>query len=315
MGTWTLWIAFHISVAFFLLLDFTLFHRHVHQVSLREAALESTAWVALSLGFGLWIFVAQGRGPGLEFFAGYLIEKSLSVDNVLLFLLIFQYFRVDPRYQHRLLFWGVLGALALRGGMVAAGTVLIHRFDWILYAFGAFLLIAGIKLFSSNHSVHPEKNPLVRWAEQLIPMSQSAAGPQLFVRERGRWLATRLFLVVLVIETTDLLFAVDSVPAVFGVTRDPFLVYTSNVCAILGLRALYFLMAGILPLFRYLNKGLAVILLFIGAKMIAEPRLHISTGMSLVIVGSVLGIATILSILGAKMDRGKQQHLNPRGGL
>jgi len=309
MGTWTLWIAFHAGVTFFLLLDFAFFHRRAHQVSIREAALESAAWVALSLGFGFWIYAAHGRGPGLEFVTGYLIEKSLSVDNVFLFLVIFHYFRVDPRYQHRLLFWGVLGALALRGGMVAAGTILIHRFDWILYVFGAFLLVAGYKLFAADHSIHPDKNPMIRWVEHLIPMSKSATGPQLFVRESGRWLATRLFLVVLVIETTDLLFAVDSVPAVFGVTRDPFLVYTSNICAILGLRALYFLLAGILPLFRYLDKGLAVILLFIGAKMLVEPWLHISTGMSLVIVCSVMGIATILSMLGAKMKQSDQQNL------
>ena len=203
-------------------------------ISLREAALESAVWVALSVAFGLWIFFSHGRGPGLEFFTGYLIEKSLSVDNVLLFLLIFQFFRVDPRYQHRLLFWGVLGALVMRGVMIGAGVVLIHRFEWILYLFGAFLLYAGFKLFGAEHSLHPEKNPVMRWVQEILPMSKSEAGQQLFVRESGRWLATPLFLVAIVLETTDLVFAVDSIPAVFGVTHDPFIVYTSNVCAILG---------------------------------------------------------------------------------
>ena len=174
MGTWTLWIAFNAGVALFLLLDLGLFHRRAHVISLREAALESAAWVALSLGFGLWIFISHGRGPGLEFFTGYVIEKSLSVDNVFVFLLIFQYFRVDPRYQHRLLFWGVLGALVLRGAMIGAGAVLIARFEWILYLFGAFLLYAGFKLFGADHSVHPEKNPVVRWAQKFLPMSQTA---------------------------------------------------------------------------------------------------------------------------------------------
>jgi tellurite resistance protein TerC len=315
MGSWTLWTAFNAGVALFLLLDLGLFHRRAHVIALREAALESAVWVALSIAFGLWIFFSHGRGPGLEFFTGYLIEKSLSVDNVFLFLLIFQFFRVDPRYQHRLLFWGVLGALVLRGAMIGVGTVLIHRFDWILYLFGAFLLYAGFKLFGADHSVHLEKNPAVRWARKIVPMSQAGAGQKLFVRENGRWLATPLFLVVLVLETTDLVFAADSIPAVFGVTRDPFLVYSSNVCAILGLRAFYFLLAGILPYFRYLDEGLAVVLMFIGAKMLAEPWVHVSTGLSLAIVGGVIAIATTISILAAKMGARKRKTLHYQGRL
>ena len=307
MGTWTLWIAFHAGVALFLLLDLGLFHRRAHTISLREAAIESTIWVALSVGFGLWIFVSHGRGPGLEFFTGYVIEKSLSVDNVFLFLLIFQFFRVEPRYQHRLLFWGVLGALVLRGTMIAVGTVLIHGFDWILYLFGAFLLYAGFKLFGGHPSVNPENNPVLRWARKVFPMSQTGAGQKLFVQENGHWLVTPLFLVVLVLETTDLIFAVDSIPAVFGVTHDPFLVYSSNVCAILGLRAFYFLLAGILPYFRYLDKGLAVVLMLIGTKMLAEPWMHISTALSLILVCGVLVVAVIASVIAVKPrgDRGK----------
>jgi tellurite resistance protein TerC len=302
MGTWTLWVAFNAGVALLLLLDLGLFHRRAHAVALREAAIESGVWVALSVSFGFWIFFSHGRGPGLEFFTGYVIEKSLSVDNVFVFLLIFQFFRVDSRYQHRLLFWGVLGALVMRGAMIGVGAILIQRFDWILYLFGAFLLYAGFKLFGAEHSVHPEKNPVVHWMQKILPMSKSDAGQRLFVREGGRWLVTPLFLVVIVLETTDLVFALDSIPAIFGVTRDPFLVYSSNVCAILGLRAFYFLLAGILPYFKYLDEGLAVVLMFIGAKMLAEPWVHISTEISLAIVGVTIGISILISLLAVRHD-------------
>ena len=300
MGDWTLWIAFNVAVALLLGLDLALFQRRAHAVTLSEAALESAAWVALSVGFGTWIFVSRGRGPGLEFFAGYVIEKSLSVDNVFVFLLVFQYFRVEPRYQHRLLFWGVLGALVLRGAMIGAGTVLIERFDWILYLFGLFLIFVGFKLLRADHSVHPEKNPLLRWAQKLLPMASGETGANLIVRQARRWLFTPLFLVVIVLETTDLVLAVDSIPAVFGVTRDPFLVYSSNVCAILGLRAFYFLLAGILPYFRHLDEGLGLVLMFIGAKMIGDRWVHVSAGMSLAIVGSIIAVAVLASILRAQ---------------
>src|SRR4029077_20329143 len=300
MGTWPLWIAFNLGVALLLLLDVGLFHRRAHRITLREAALESTAWVALSLGFGAWIFVSHGRGPGLEFFAGYLVEKSLSLDNVFVFLVIFQYFRVDPRYQHRLLFWGVVGALVLRGVMIGTGVALIERFDWILYFFGAFLIYSGFKLFGADHAVHPEKNPVVRWSQKFLPISPAQETQELVVRQSGRWLFTPLFLVLIVLETTDFLLAVDSIAAVFGVTRDPFLVYSSNVCAILGLRALYFLLAGILQYFQYLDEGLALTVMFIGAKMLANPWVHISTGLSLLIVGAIIALSILVSMIRAK---------------
>jgi len=302
MGTWPLWISFNAAVALFLFLDLALFHRRAHAIALREAAIESAAWVALSLGFGAWIFISHGRGPGLEFFTGYVVEKSLSLDNVFVFLLIFQYFRVDPRYQHRLLFWGVVGALFLRGAMIAAGAALIARFEWIPYLFGAFLLYSGFKLFGADHAVHPEKNPVVRWTQKFLPMSRAEAPQGLFVREGGRWLFTQFFLVVVVLETTDMILAVDSVAAVFGVTRDPFLVYSSNVCAILGLRALYFLLAGILQYFQYLDEGLAIAVMFIGGKMLASPWVHISTGLSLAIVGGIIALSILISIIKAKMQ-------------
>jgi TerC family integral membrane protein len=303
MGTWPLWLAFHAGVALLLVLDLGLFHRRARVITLRAAAMESAAWVALSLSFGAWIFISHGRGSGLEFFTGYVIEKSLSLDNIFVFLLIFQYFRVDPRYQHRLLFWGVLGALVLRGALIGAGAALIARFDWVPYVLGAFLLYSGVKLFGADHAVHPEKNMLVRWAEKFLPMSRSEAPQKLIVRQDGRWLFTSFFLVVMVLETTDLVLAVDSVAAVFGVTRDPFIVYTSNVCAILGLRALYFLLAGILQYFQYLDEGLAITVMFIGAKMLANPWLHISTGVSLAIVGGIIALSIVISIIRSRMRR------------
>lgn len=302
MGGWPLWIAFNAGVALLLAIDLGLLHRRARTVSLREAAVESVAWVALSLGFGAWIYVSYGRSSGLEFFTGYLVEKSLSLDNVFVFLLIFQYFRVEPRYQHRLLFWGVLGALVLRGAMIGAGAALIARFAWVPYLLGAFLLYSGFKLFGADHAVHPEKNPVVRWAQKLLPMSDTQDGQKLLVRQGGRWLFTSFSLVVIVLETTDLLLAVDSVAAVFGVTRDPFLVYSSNVCAILGLRAFYFLLAGILPYFQYLDEGLAITVMFIGAKMLANPWVHISTGLSLAIVGGIVVLALLASIVRSKFQ-------------
>jgi tellurite resistance protein TerC len=300
MGTWPLWIGFNAGVAILLLFDLGLFHRRPHHIAPREAVLESLAWIALSLGFGTWIFFSHGRGPGLEFFAGYLVEKSLSLDNVFVFLLIFQYFRVEPRYQHRLLFWGVLGALVLRGVMVGMGAVLLERFDWVMYILGAFLLFSGFKLFGADHEVHPEKNPVVRWAQKILPMTDSAVGQSLMVRQNGLWFFTPFFIVVIVLETTDLLLAVDSIAAVFGVTRDPFIVYSSNVCAILGLRALYFLLAGVLQYFQFLDEGLAITVMFIGAKMLASPWVHISTGLSLAIVGGIIAVAVLVSVLKAR---------------
>ena len=309
MAGWTLWLAFNLGVVVLLALDLGLVHRRPREVSLRQAAIESTAWVALSLAFGAWIYFSHGRELGLEFFTGYLIEKSLSVDNVFVFLLVFQYFRVDARYQHRLLFWGVLGALILRGAMIGAGSLLVRRFEWVLYFFGAFLIYAGFTFFRAEPSVDPQKSLLVRWARHILPMSDAETGPALVVRQSGRWMFTPLFLVVIVLEMTDLVLAVDSIPAVFGVTRDPFLVYSSNVCAILGLRAFYFLLAGILPYFRYLDEGLGVVLMFVGGKMLAEKWAHISTGWSLAIVGSVIVVAGIASVVRAKPESPPVKHV------
>jgi len=299
MGTPALWIGFSAAVLALLALDLGVFNRHAHVVSLREAAFWSLLWVALSLTFGWWILRSHGSSAGLEFFTGYVIEKSLSLDNILVFLLVFRALGVQPQFQHRVLFWGVVGALVLRGIMIATGVGLIHRFSWILYVFGAFLLYAGVHLLIRGHKgFRPEGNPLLRWVRRIFPVAAGETGQHFFVVENGRTAVTSLFLALVVIEGADLLFALDSIPAVFGVTRDPFLVYSSNVCAILGLRSFYFLLAGVLPLFRYLDAGISSVLIFIGAKMLAEPWLHLPTSLSLIIVSALLGTAVVASLFG-----------------
>ena len=298
MGTLWLWIAFNLFVLVVLALDLGVLHRRPHIISLREAAVWSIIWVAVSLAFNLGLLHWYGRARALEFFTGYLIELSLSVDNLFVFILLFKYFAVDKRHQHRVLFWGILGLLVMRGAMIGLGVVLIRRFEWVLYLFGAFLIYAGLKMMlRKDEQVHPERNPVFRWARKFLPMTKEYVGQKMFVRSEGVWRATPLFLVLLVVETTDLAFALDSIPAIFGITRDPFIVYTSNVFAILGLRSLYFLLAGVMQYFRYLDEGLSVVLMFIGAKMLAEHWFHIPTHISLAVVGVVLSIAVIASVI------------------
>ncbi len=306
MGTPALWIFFNVSVVAMLAVDLFIFNRDAHKISLREATIWSVVWVALSLTFNYWILYTHGATPAIEFFTGYLIEKSLSMDNVFVFLLVFRAFGVAPKFQHRVLFWGVLGALVMRGLMIAVGTALVHRFEWVLYLFGAFLVYAGVRmLLLGQKDLHPERNPVLHWARRVFPMHETHDEPRFFVTRNGRRAITPLFLALVAVESTDLLFAVDSVPAVFGITRDPFIVYSSNVCAILGLRAFYFLLAGVLPLFRYLDQGISSVLIFIGAKMLAEPWIHLSTFVSLVVVGGLLVTAMIASILSARAARAR----------
>lgn len=305
MGTPALWALFNACVLAALALDLGVFHRRAHRVSFTEAAAWSAVWVLLSLGFDLWIYEAHGRTAALEFLAGYVVEKSLSVDNIFVFVLVFRAFGVAPGLQHRVLQWGLLGALVLRGAMIGIGTALVQRFAWILYPFGAFLLVSGVRmLWRGQHDLHPEQNPILRWARRVLPVSQQQKQETFFVKESGRTMVTPLFLALLVIEISDLVFAVDSIPAVFGITRDPFIVYTSNVCAILGLRAFYFLLAGALPYFRFLDAGLSAILIFIGGKMLAEPWIHLSTLAALSVIGLILGIAIGASLVAAR--RAKQ---------
>ena len=312
MGTLSLWIAFNVFVLLLLALDLGVLHRHAKVVSLKEAAWWSVIWVAVALVFNLSMLFwypagaadAARHARGLEFFFGYVIERALSVDNIFVFLVLFNYFGVESRYQYRVLFWGILGALLMRGAMIGAGVALIARFHWLLYVFGAFLVWTGAKmLFHKAEEVHPEHNPVLRLARRLLPITKNYEGEQFFVHRDGRWLATPLFLVLLVVETTDVAFALDSIPAIFGITRDPFVIYSSNVFAILGLRALYFLLAGIMPYFRYLSAGLSLVLMFIGAKMLAEPWLEIPILPSLGIVIGVLVFAVLASLAATLRER------------
>jgi tellurite resistance protein TerC len=297
------WLGFNAFVLAMLALDLGVFHRRAHAVSLREAAAWSAAWVSLALCFNLLVHVWMGPAAGLEFLTGYLIEKALSVDNLFVFVLIFSYFSVPAKYQHRILFWGILGALVLRGTMIAAGALLIQRFHWIVYVFGAFLVLTGVRMARQRGvAVAPESNPALRAVRALLPVTAGYHGQRFFVRERSagraRLAATPLFVVLVLVETTDVLFAVDSIPAIFAVTRDPFLVYSSNVFAILGLRALYFVLAGVVHRFHYLKVGLSVVLVFIGGKMLATGAgLEVPVGISLGVVATVLAGAIAGSLL------------------
>jgi tellurite resistance protein TerC len=298
MGTPFRWIAFNLFILLAIALDLRVFHRRAHKIGVREAAIASCGWVGISVLFGLAVLRLYGQQPALEFFTGYLIEKALSVDNLFLFLVIFRAFAVDERIQHRLLEWGVLGALIMRGVMIALGAELIAHFSWVLYFLGAFLIYAGLRmLFARKTEIHPEQNRIFRIARQHLRVTQDYQGEHFFVRNAGKLFATPLFLVLLVVEITDVTLAIDSIPAVFGVTRDAFIVYTSNVFAILGLRALYFLLAGVIDRLQYLDEGLALVLVFIGGKMIGEPWVHIPVGISLAVVAGVLMIALLASVL------------------
>ena len=298
MGTPLLWIAFNLFVLASIALDLGVFNRRLHKVGLREAGFSSLVWVGLAILFGVGILHYSGRQAGLEFFTGYLIEKALSVDNLFLFLVIFRTFAVDERFQHRMLEWGILGALLMRGAMILAGAELIQRFSWVLYVFGAFIVYAGIHmLFIKKEAIHPEQSFIFRLANKHLRVTRDYEGKHFFVRESGKLYATPLFLVLLVVEVTDITLAIDSIPAIFGITQDPFIVYTSNVFAILGLRALYFLLAGVLSRLRFLTLGLSLVLTFIGAKMIAHKWVDIPEHISLLVVAGILVLALGASLL------------------
>ena len=297
MGSPLTWIVFNAFVLLAIALDLRVFHRHPHKISLREAAIASFGWIGVSVLFGLGVLYFRGEQPALEFFTGYLIEKALSVDNLFLFLVIFRAFAVEDRLQHRVLEWGVVGALVMRGAMIAVGAELIEHFSWVLYVLGGFLVYAGIKIFFKKADLHPEESRIVRFASKHLRVARESDGEHFFVRSAGKIFATPLFVVLLVVEITDVTLAVDSIPAVYGITRDPFIVYTSNVLAILGLRALYFLLAGAIDRLRFLDEGLAIVLVFIGGKMIGERWVHIGVDVSLAVVGGVLLIALLCSVL------------------
>lgn len=291
------WAAFVAFVLVLLALDLFILHRDAHEVSVREAAASSAFWVSLGLGFGgvLWAF--EGSTTAGEYLAGYLIEKSLSVDNVFVFVLIFSYFSVPKAYQHRVLFWGVLGALVMRAAFIFAGAALLEAFHWVVYLFGAFLVFTGLKMFRHEElALDPSKNPVLRLVQRFIPMTTEYHGQRLLLRKDGALVATPLFAVLVLVETTDLIFAVDSIPAIFAVTRDPFIVFTSNVFAILGLRALYFLLAGVAHRFVYLKVGLAAVLVLVGTKMLLTDLYKVPIGLSLGLIGTILTVSIIASL-------------------
>jgi tellurite resistance protein TerC len=300
MDQFWLWIGFNAFVLAMLAVDLFVFHKEAHEVRAAEAAGWSVLWIALAVLFGSGVYRFMGPQAGLEFFAGYLIEKALSVDNIFVFVLIFGFFRVPPRYQHRVLFWGILGALIMRGGMIAAGAYLIQHFHWVIYVFGAFLVFTGVRMaIQKEHGLDPDSNPAIRLIRRVMPVTRAYHGQKFFVREhvagRLRLAATPLFVVVALVETTDLIFAVDSIPAIFAVTQDPFIVYSSNVFAILGLRALYFLLAEVIDRFHYLKLGLSVVLVFVGLKMLAADVYKVPVGVSLAVIAGVLGVAVAAS--------------------
>ena len=294
-----LWVGFNVFILAMLALDLGVFHRKTHVVSLKESLTWTGVWVALALVFNAGVWHFAGSGKALEFFTGYVIEKSLSVDNVFVFALLFSYFAVPPLYQHNVLFWGILGALLMRAIMIAAGAALITKFAWIIYVFGAFLILTGIKMIvKRDEEIHPERNPVVRWFKKLMPVTPAYRGDKFFVRENGIRMATPLFVVLLLVEFTDLIFAVDSIPAIFAVTKDPFIVYTSNVFAILGLRSLYFALAGVMDKFHYLKIGLGVVLAFVGVKMVlAHTAYKIDTLVSLGVIVLILATSVVWSLL------------------
>ncbi|MEJ5360845.1 MAG: TerC family protein [Spirochaetota bacterium] len=293
-----LWVGFNVFVLLMLLLDLGVFNRKAHEIKVKEAVLWTIFWIVLSLMFNAGIYFYAGYQKALLFFTAYLVEKSLSMDNIFVFLMLFTYFKVNPIYQHKVLFWGVLGALVMRAIFIFAGIALIEKFDWILYVFGVFLIYTGYKMMKEkDKEIHPEKNPVLKLARAMLPVTSDYRNGYFFVKENGKQFVTPLFIVLLVIESTDVVFAVDSIPAVLAISHDPFIVYTSNVMAILGLRALYFALAAVMRLFRFLHYGLSVILIYVGCKMIAaQVGYHIPTEISLGIIAFVLTASIVTSI-------------------
>jgi len=329
------YVLFTLFILFMLGLDLGVFHRHSHTVSIREAVTWSVVWIILSLTFNVLVYFAyerhwfdlglladgavkRGKLAAMEFFTGYVVEKALSVDNIFVFLLIFNYFRVPAQYQHKVLFWGILGALIMRALFIAAGAVLISRFDWILSVFGAFLVYTGFRmLWSKDKQIEPEKNPVLRIFRRFTPVTPAFEGDRFFVRRelrlpatngsaaaptRMQRFATPLFVVLLLVETTDVIFAVDSIPAIFGITQDPFIVYTSNIFAILGLRALYFALGGLMTMFHYLHYGLSAVLIFVGGKMLAHSVWKPSMALALGVIVGILALSVTASLMWPRKD-------------
>jgi tellurite resistance protein TerC len=298
IGSTALWIGFIAFVLAMLALDLGVFHRKAHAIGTREALVLSLVWIALALVFNVGVYFWFGSERALEFLTGYLIEKALSVDNLFVFLVVFSYFAVPVALQHRVLFWGILGALLMRAAFILAGAALIQEFHWVIYVFGAFLVFTGIRILVHREGeIHPERNPVLRLFRRVVRSVSDYRDSRFLVKEAGRWYATPLLMVLVVVEATDVVFAVDSIPAIFAITTDPFIVFTSNIFAILGLRAIYFLLAGMIGKFRYLKVGLGLVLAFVGAKMLLADVVKVPIALSLGIVGGVLGLSVAASLL------------------
>jgi tellurite resistance protein TerC len=298
------WIVFNAVILLLLFFDLTVISRKHRVVPFRQALLMSAFWIALAMAFALFVHQWMGATKSLEFLTGYLLEEALSVDNLFVFILLFAYFKVPPEEEKTVLFWGIIGALIMRGIFIAAGVALVQRFHWILYVFGVFLIWTGFQLMrGGDEQQDPSRNIVLKFCRRFLPLTDTYEGKSFFVRRDGRLLATPLFVVLLVVETTDILFATDSIPAILAITRDPFIVYTSNVFAILGLRSLYFALAGMMKLFHYLNYGLSVVLMFIGAKMLVPERYHIPTWVALAVVAGVLALSVLASLLFPKKEK------------
>ncbi len=301
MPDYVSWILFAVLVGGLLALDLFVFHREARAVRMREAATWVAVWVSLGLGFGAWIFLTRGATSGAEYLAGYLIEYSLSMDNVFVFAVLFGYFAVPPQYQHRLLFWGVMGAIVFRAIFILAGTALLESFHFVVYIFGALLLFTAWRMITAGAGhVDPSANPILRWMRRIIPVTEDFEGQKFFTRRNGRLWATPLFAALVVVETSDIMFAIDSVPAILAITTDTFIVFTSNAFAIMGLRSLYFLLAGLIERFEYLKYGLAALLAFAGLKMILSDVIHLDVWLSLGIIVAILVVSVVVSLLATR---------------
>jgi len=306
------WLALVGTIVTLLVADLLLVHRKPHEITIKEAAIESTVWITLGLSFTLVMLSWHGGTAAGEYLSGYLIEKSLSVDNVFVWAVIFSFFGVPNRYQFRVLFWGIFGALVLRAIFIFAGVTLLETFDWVLYVFGGFLLVTAVRVARHKETeVHPEHNPVLRFVRRVVPSTDEYDGQKLFTRRSGRLLATPLFAVLVLVETTDVVFAVDSIPAILAVSREPFIVFASNAFAILGLRALYFLLAGMADRFRYLNIGLGAILAFVGAKMLAVEVVHLPTWLSLAVISVILTVTIVASLRAERRDARAAEPASP----
>jgi len=298
------WILFNLFVLGMLALDLFVFHRDAHEVKIKEALGFSAFWIALALSFNALIYYLEGQEPALEFLTAYLIEKSLSVDNLFVFIVLFNYFKIPTMYQHKVLFWGIIGALVFRAFFIVVGVALLAKFHFLLYIMGAFLIFTGIKMATAPNEpdINPKANPVVKFISRFMPVTNELVGGKFFVKREKMIFATPLFIVLMMVETTDIVFAMDSIPAILAISRDTFIVYTSNVFALLGLRALYFALAGIMQLFHYLHYGLSLILVFIGTKLMLSDYFHFDMKIALLVVGSILALSVIASLLFPKKD-------------